>query len=149
MDSIFQDDPLVVIGRQCNFVYFFLEQLVPMTSNDIHRPHLCLSRKQTRLVIFKINAPLDDGFLNTLAAFLLFPLVHLVRVQLCPQSYTFSDDLSTRFVFEHTYNILVTSNYPRNLLWENYSYTKIRAHHLKCPCKNLLFQYRMLNCRYL
>ena len=96
---------------ECNFVYFFREQLVPMTSNDSHRPHLCLSRKQTHLVIFKSNAPLDDGLLNTLAAFLLFSLVHPVRVQLCPQPYKLSDDLSTRFVFEHTYNLLVASNF--------------------------------------
>ena len=129
MDSIFQDDPLVVIGRQCNFVYFFLEQLVPMTSNDIHRPHLCLSRKQTRLVIFKINAPLDDGLLNTLAAFLLFSLVHLVRVQLCPQSYKFSDDLSARFVFEHAYNLLVISNfYTRGMSFGKITRIKKFAH---------------------
>ncbi len=111
MDSIFQDDSLIIVGGQCNCVYLFREQFVPMASNDIHCPRLCLSRKQTRLVIFKINAPLDDGLLNTLAAFLLFSLVQLVRVQLCPQPYKFSDDLSTRFVFEHTYNLLVASNF--------------------------------------
>ena len=111
MDSIFQDDSLIIVGRQCNFVYFFREQLMSMASNDIHCPRLWLSRKQTRLVIFKINAPRDDCLLNTLAAFFLFSLVHLVRVQLCPQPYKFADDLSTRFVSEHTHNLLVASNF--------------------------------------
>ena len=109
--------------------YFFREQLVSMLSNYIHRPHLCLSRKQTRLVIFKIIAPLDDRLLNTLAAFLLFSLVHLVPVQLCPHSYKLSDDLPARFVFEHTYNLLVTSNfYTRGMYFGKITRIKKFAH---------------------
>ena len=143
-------DPLVVVGRQCNFVYFFREQLVPITSNDIHRPHLCLSRKQTRLVIFKLMLLLTTTFLTPLQRFSSFPSCILY-------AYSFArSPTNSLMIFPpaSSLNILQPSCYiqllyPRNVLWGNYSYQKIRAHRLKCPCKNLLFQSRMLNCRYL
>ena len=72
MNIILENDPLIVIGRQCNLVYFFSINVVQFTPKDIHLSHLFSVGASTCFIVFESNVILRYTLFNPLALLMFF-----------------------------------------------------------------------------